>query len=137
MAKLTLRDRLDEMTGRFFIVNGNSEKVESWQLLDEDTVSIKTDQDEYQFPFDLADERLKRDFLPVEDGLDTVSKNIPLRACNTETLASLRDIMLENIKKIQADKEYLPQAQEVSKSVGVIVDLAKTEIEYFKAIKNL
>jgi hypothetical protein len=49
----------------------------------------------------------------------------------------LTTILMDNIKKVQEDKGYVEQAQQVSLSVKMIVDLAKTEIEAVKAVTDI
>lgn len=45
------------------------------------------------------------------------------------TLNDLRNILLDNIKKVQENRDYVPQAKEISNSIGQIINLAKVEIE--------
>ncbi|OFY87866.1 MAG: hypothetical protein A3F72_03055 [Bacteroidetes bacterium RIFCSPLOWO2_12_FULL_35_15] len=52
------------------------------------------------------------------------SQTIPL-----SIMSKLRDTLLDNIEKVKADKEYVPQAKEISSSIGQIINLAKIEIE--------
>ncbi|PRY51512.1 hypothetical protein B0I27_10798 [Arcticibacter pallidicorallinus] len=47
----------------------------------------------------------------------------------------LKDLVMENIRKIQRDKEYIPQAIEINNQVKTLIDLAKTEIELIKALR--
>lgn len=49
----------------------------------------------------------------------------------------LKNILLNNIRKVQDDSTYLPQAQEVNANVKTIIDLAKTEVEMAKTIAIL
>lgn len=124
------------MKNKPFMIHQQEEVVKEWEFIDGETVVIHTDKNKHRFSFSIADERLA-EFLPIEQELAEIESNLPQLACNTQTLRELKDIMMENIRKVQEDKAYIPQAQEVSKSVGTIVDLAKTEIEYIKAIRSL
>lgn len=47
----------------------------------------------------------------------------------------LKELVMDNIRKIQRDKEYIPQAIEINNQVKTLIDLAKTEIELIKALK--
>jgi len=44
---------------------------------------------------------------------------------------------MENIEKVKADKDYIPQAQAVKDNVDSILNLAKTEIEYLNALHRI
>lgn len=50
----------------------------------------------------------------------------------------LKEILLENIEKLKGEngKEYIQQAEQINKNVATIIDLAKTEIDYLKAIRK-
>ncbi len=52
-------------------------------------------------------------------------------------LSEAKEIVLDNIKKLQGEKgsDYIPQAQAINKEVHTIIDLAKTEIELVKTMK--
>jgi hypothetical protein len=45
------------------------------------------------------------------------------------TMESLRDTLLDNIEKVKKDKDFIPQAQQISNSVNTIIGLAKIEID--------
>lgn len=47
----------------------------------------------------------------------------------------LKELVMDNIKRIQRDKEYIPQAVEINNQVKTLIDLAKTEIELIKALR--
>lgn len=56
----------------------------------------------------------------------------------SSVLSDTKDIVLENIRRLQGDRgaEFIPQAQQINKEVHTIIDLAKTEIELIKVMKS-
>lgn len=57
-----------------------------------------------------------------------------------ETLANfpeLSRILMDNIKKVQEDRAYVEQAQQVSLSVKMVIELAKTEIEAVRTVNDI
>jgi len=55
----------------------------------------------------------------------------------SDTLAQLRDVLLDNISKVQKDKDFVPQAREINNSVKEVCNLAKIDIEYIKLSNKL
>jgi hypothetical protein len=47
---------------------------------------------------------------------------------NKELLISLRDMLVEDMKKIRQDKTYIPQAKQACNTANSIINLAKLEI---------
>jgi hypothetical protein len=58
------------------------------------------------------------------------------KAIDKSKLNSLTDILFESIKKIKEDKEYIPQADSINSQAKTIIDIAKTEIEMIKLLRQ-
>ncbi|WP_177225799.1 hypothetical protein [Arsenicibacter rosenii] len=43
---------------------------------------------------------------------------------------------MENIRKVQADKSYIPQAAEIANQVDKLFAMAKLEIQYMQLVKH-
>jgi hypothetical protein len=56
----------------------------------------------------------------------------------SNVLSEMKDVAMDSIKKLQAENgaDYIPQAQEINRQVGRVIDLAKTEIELVKTIQG-
>jgi hypothetical protein len=80
----------------------------------------------------------ENDISPILDAFVLIPEPtsvIPLRESAVKSISGvteLKDILLDNIKKVQTSKEYIPQAQAVNDSVKTIIELAKAEIESIK-----
>lgn len=49
-----------------------------------------------------------------------------------EIMSKLKGVLIENIDKVRENKEYVPQAQMVSKTVQTLINLTKMELEVLK-----
>jgi len=56
---------------------------------------------------------------------------------NLQTTNTLKNILLENINKIKDNPNYIPQAQEISKQVGQVINVLRTEMECLRLAKML
>ena len=137
--KNSVNELLDEMTGKLFLYNGDQVRVLRWSPMG-DRVNLVTDKWDMKIDFGDVKERAK-EFLPVdeEETLPAVTGNnmpapIAPALIDSTTIAKLRDVLMDNIEKVKADKNYIPQAQEVKAQVDSVIDLAKTEIEMMKTI---
>ncbi len=62
---------------------------------------------------------------------ETLQKKVDLNG-----IQSLKTILMDNIKKIQDDKAFIPQAAEINNQVKSYIDIVKTEIEVIKILKS-
>jgi hypothetical protein len=49
----------------------------------------------------------------------------------------LKDVLMDNIRKVQENKEYIQQAEAIKANVDSVIQLAKTEIEYLHVLDRL
>jgi len=49
-----------------------------------------------------------------------------------QQISDLRDIMLDNIKKVKESKDYIPQAKIITNSVNTLLNMAKLNIDLVK-----
>lgn len=56
-------------------------------------------------------------------------KPMEINTLKSDISAELRDILMENIRKVSKDKEYVNQAKQIANSVAALVNLAKVEID--------
>lgn len=129
--------RLKELMGKTMHRNdGEIYKFVSFQIED-DKITIATDRDWLETSF--------YDLLVFLDGFQVVETPEVIEEKRTavalskkpsvlpsEQLINIRDILLDNIRKVQDDPKYIPQAQSVTNTVNALVNLAKTEMQYRK-----
>ncbi|HXU28140.1 MAG TPA: hypothetical protein VN698_12995 [Bacteroidia bacterium] len=51
------------------------------------------------------------------------------RIAPNQTLEKIRDVLLDSMDKVVASRDYVPQAQQISKSAQTLINLAKLEID--------
>lgn len=102
-----------------------------------DEITIATDKEWIKTNFYELNVLFKKytEVIVNETGVSVVKKKddgfVPVKATimASDTIKKLQDVLLDNIEKIKADKEYVAQAKEISNSVNSIIGLAKVEIE--------
>ena len=73
--------------------------------------------------------KIRKEFLPVNDSPVFELSILPKNGAATE----LKKILLENIIKVQQDPKFIGQAKAVNQCVTNVINLARLELEYFKA----
>lgn len=125
-------ERLNKKIGKSFLYMGNQITINNYTEKN-GKISIAT-----QTGFiDIKTEELT-EFI---DSLEPVSNElsvqvIPQMQINSSVVGQLKDVLMDNIKKLQADKSFLEQACEINNQVKSFIDLAKAEIEMVKLIKG-
>jgi hypothetical protein len=122
---------LTKMVGKTFMYNTHNYKIYGFMLLD-DQVIIATDTKEISFPREEASVYIN-EFLPVEDELEKQALQI---MPDKKQVADLKEIVLDNIKKVRADKSFVPQANAVNKSINTLISMASLELSYYKTMKK-
>ena len=104
---------------------------------DRERVFIHTDHQDNHFDRLLIDlNSLLKEFQPVEETQLDKTKGSGLVMAQGRLGNTVRDILLDNIEKVKANKEYIPQAQAINEQIGQLLNLAKVEVEYLKVIKT-
>lgn len=49
---------------------------------------------------------------------------------------TLKDTLLDNIKKIQENPAYIPQAEAITNNVNSLINLAKVEVDFLKTLRT-
>jgi hypothetical protein len=55
---------------------------------------------------------------------------------SSSTLSELHAVLMDTIRKVQADKEYVPQAAQINKTVTAATNLLKAEMDFFRLTKS-
>ncbi len=137
------KTKFDELVGREWLYSPTRKNlvVQSWEMKD-DTFTLQTTEGPLTCPFGQHDEWLKN-FLPVEDDDNakavTITRfNVPANSVFAgDTMGKLRDILMDNIEKVKEDKNYIPQAQTINDNAKALIDMAKTEVDLYKAVSQL
>lgn len=143
------------MIGHQFMIDGRVERIMNYQIK-ENSISVDTDKKPRSFSEDQFMDWAKK-CLPVQDDIEVLEEDLkPSRelkkfkekeimgsqvvyqpSFSSSNFSDLRSVLMENIKKVQEDKEYLPQAVAVRDNVQSIIELTKNEIEYVKTLNKM
>lgn len=108
-------------------------RVVRWELK-EKTLKLITDQTDVVILVDDIDKDLQQIEIVTED---VAVMATPQTSMIQRVNKDLQEILMDNIKKLKGDKDYIPQAQEINANVRSMIDLAKAEIEYMKTLAYL
>ena len=139
MKKFEVESKLKSMVGKLFMYHKVNQRVLRFENK-ESCIKITTDVEDIVIKWE--DAGILNDFLPVEE--DLVFKEAPAATApsiiNQSVIGSsakeLKEILMENIRQIKDNKEFIPQAVEINNNVKSIIDLAKAEVDLFKALRN-
>jgi hypothetical protein len=122
--------KISEMVGRSYMYKKEVYKITGF-IPEDQKVRIKTNREDIVLLDDSLHHTLGM-FLEVEE---EESERLPATKQQTQmqgTLMELNNILLDNIKRVQDNKEYVQQAGAVNKSVTNITNLIKTQLEFEK-----
>lgn len=136
---------VESMVNTPFLYGNQHHYIKSYSINpDTEKFILTTDKKVFTRPLENAMEFLDQ-FFPVPDNrkLELVPESnpkgyfIPEITVTASVAKELKDVLMDNIKKVQADKNYIPQAEAVKSNVDTLIALGKTEIEYINAINRL
>lgn len=131
-----LEDRVNGMIGKAYLVNAVTHKILSFRI-DEEKLLIVSDKKWFPAIEVANSSKLLETFLETESEPETLPAQVIAQPVALQASGELKNIILENIRKVQADKEYIPQANEVGNQIKTLIDLAKTEIAYNRMVRGL
>jgi hypothetical protein len=134
-----IKGTIEEMIGGTYHYGHSQHTIKRYRINEErERVTIITDKNEFDRPLDAVMEFLNL-FEAVEkpvSALQTLSESsmtLPQMQINGSVIRELKDVLMDNIKKVKEDKNYIPQAQAIKENVDAVIDLAKTEVSYMEA----
>lgn len=128
-----IESTLSQAKGRFFIYKGQKQKLIRYDIK-ATTIRIVTDVQDMNLLYADFDTTFQQfEFLEVAPAITTGMEATIISGSAQE----LKNVLLENIRKVQASKDYIPQAVAIKDNVDSIITLAKTEIEMMKTVRSL
>ena len=80
---------------------------------------------------------LRRDFLPIDgEGPSASTAIVKVMRDEIRPMHNLSTILLDNITKIQKDKNYIPQAKAINEQAKTLIGLAKFKLDVLKTGKR-
>lgn len=146
--------KIETMIKQYYLIDGMEEKVLLYKLMP-NTIKVTTDRYTREFSAEQFHEWAQK-CIPLntkdkesnQETVEAVEMETPKPKSETGVVvyqpsfssanfSDLREILMANIKKVQTEKEYLPQAVAVRDNVQSIIELTKNEIEYVKTLNKL
>lgn len=130
-------EKIQQIKGGTYIYNTRRYTIND-VVIENDTVYISTDSKIIKKSLSEISDFLEN-ILPCDMSQESneIAKAQGNQIAQSFGFAKLTDIIYDNIDKIQQNASYIPQAQAINEQVETIVNIAKTQIEAIKIIKNL
>jgi hypothetical protein len=125
---------LKKMIGKTFLYMGTEYVVKEIATIEPDLYRIVTDKRIIRLTW----AELQKDFMPVMTAKEKTTGVILYRGLQFETtqLRDLAAVLMENIKKVQADAKFIDQARSINQTAKTLIDLKRTQIEMVKLVKD-
>ena len=138
------------MIGRQYLIAGKAERISGYQFT-LSSVKLVTDKRVREFDEHQLMTFLKKDCMEMEEEYQEmvvtnqsqqVASAAPVQqiyvpSFSNSHFAELRQVLMNNIEKVQKDKEYLPQAAAVRDNVQSVIELTKNEIDFMKTVNRI
>lgn len=129
-------EQLKAMTGKSWMYKTRMVKILSHQQKGE-AVVIVTDKDWIESDtVNLT--TLLGEFLAVEQDDDPALENTSLQVIqNTRSgLSELRTVLMDNIKTLQGNKDFIPQAKAINNNINTMINMVKLEFQIIKEMRG-
>jgi hypothetical protein len=122
------------MIGKMFLYMGTEYLVKEIAKVETDLYRLVTDKRIIRLTWS----ELQSDFMPVMTTKEKSTGVVLYRGLQLETaqLKDLGNVLMENIRKVQANAAYIGQAKSINESARTLIDLKRTQIEMVKLVKE-
>ena len=123
-----------KMIGKTYSWKGVKHQIKNIISLSGDMCRVITPQKE----FECSENQLIEDFIPVasEEEKQTQLTLVTNANREIESMNSLSEILMDNIKKVQDDPGYIDRAKSINESAKNLIELKKTQLEVVKLLKS-
>ncbi|GAB3937562.1 hypothetical protein [Larkinella terrae] len=136
----TTRDKLRKLAGQDYIFPDNREgRFISFDISPNEDVTFTTSVGTYtkqvsEVPFFIERFRTPSGLpaLPAIQALDQAKQQVD----NMVPLGELADILMDSIRKVKGNKEYIEQARAINDQAKTLVDIAKVRVEALKVVSQ-
>ena len=125
-----IRERLLPMLGKHYRYKGEVYFFQGLELQGEE-LHLHTDKKPFIFT-----NRAIAGFFMQDCELTEALPAIPKPNPNDEVMAELKGVIMDNIRKVRSDPEYIPQAQAMAKQVQTLINLANLELNIQKETRQ-
>jgi hypothetical protein len=135
-----LKSKLDEVVDREFNYKGKDVTITSYKIVGGSNVVIFMNDRPTNFLITEIDEFLSELYPPLGKQITpeqvVVPKNELLIFEPTKENKEIKQTLLETLRKVKEDKEFIPQAQAVCEVVSQMVSIQKTEIQMLNILNK-
>lgn len=128
-----LKNRLDEVVGKEFNYKGKDVTITKYKDVGGTNIVIFMDDRPTNFLLSEIDDFLKDLYPPLKKEVTpaqiVVPKNDLLVFEPTRENNEIKNMLLETLRRVKEDKDYIPQAQAVCGVVNQMVNIQRTEIQ--------
>jgi hypothetical protein len=143
MNKEIIIQTADSMKGSWFLYGNQQHYIKNYSMNeDAEKFTLTTDKKTFTRPYENVMEFLGL-FEPVPEREPQLAVSnskglfLPEVTVNGAVVKELKDVLMDNIKKVQENKDYIPQAEAIKSNVDSVIQLAKAEIEYLNVLDRL
>lgn len=125
--------RLERMLNKTYIYKQDHIRIKDYYPeAEEGTIKIITDKGPITIHANEVTHFVEK-CLPVDD---ENTQALQIVTESQKTITSLKDILLDNIKKVQDNKEYINQAKTINNSVNTLLNMVSLELKVSKEMKK-
>lgn len=121
-------DRIKKMAGKYWMYKTNNVLVEAVKISD-NKISIILEKDVIQYDHSKAKDVFE-DFLPTSQSavVRQQKETLPVTYVVSSEMPDLTQTLKDSITKLKTNRDYIPQAIAINKSINTLVNLAKLEL---------
>ena len=134
MSNEKIEAALQRIDGQPCLYNGKTVKITGYEINGE-KVLIHSEHKTYTLPKFSFHADIKA-FQVIDDGL-VLHQPVKPTIVSSDVMQGLAGTLLDNIKRVQENAEFIPQAKQINSDVKTLVEMAKAEIEFLKLNKGL
>jgi hypothetical protein len=129
-----MTERLEAMVGSSYMYMGRHLKVRGYALESNRIKILTAKGNPVVIKLSNLDDDLD-EFMPAESESNG-AESMTLYKAQTTNMASIEQIVMANIEKVQNDREYLAQAKAVNENVNTLLKMNQQKIDLFREVRK-
>lgn len=127
-----MKPSIKKMIGKAYMWRAEKHVIRDIAHQSDDLYNVTTPKQE----FIASEHQLLKEFVNTPGDEQTQLVIINQAKNEMESMRSLSDILMDNIKKVQKDSKYIDQAKSINESAKNIIELKKTQLEVVRLLKG-
>lgn len=131
----SIREKLDQLVDKEFVYEGTVYKISKYKEIG-GNICVVTDKRTFQFyPSEIQKEFL--DKISLHNTADLVIKNEIPTIMLPEENKTIKELLMEAIKKVKDDSSYIKQAKSICDIANTMVNIQRAELDILRMEKNV